>query len=85
MMRIKINKYFGYWALSATGLMIASPIYATTSLWTLSAPTPTSVTVADDRTATFKYTVTNQSNNSKNLILQTTPGLSAPVCHLAAT
>jgi hypothetical protein len=67
---------------SIIGLFLMGQAYAGAQLWTFSAPNPSSVTVSPQGTATVQYTVTNQSNKPKNLILKPTLGLSASPCLL---
>ncbi|MDR3442013.1 MAG: sialidase family protein [Legionella sp.] len=64
------------------GMLVTSLAQASIPVWNFSVPSPAVVTVADGSTSTVHYTVTNQSNKAKNLVLQYTPGLNASSCHL---
>lgn len=64
------------------GCLLIPVVHASTPVWTYSAPDPASVTVSSGRTAAVLYTVTNQSNKPKNLIMKPTAGLSASSCYL---
>lgn len=68
---------------SMPGLLLMATAQAGTPVWTFSAPSPANVEVSDGGIATVQYTVTNQSNKPKNLILNATTGLSASACYLA--
>lgn len=69
--------------IAVTGLLVITQAHTASPIWTYSAPNPATTTISPGGTGTVQYTVTNQSNLSKNLILQTTPGLSASSCYLA--
>lgn len=83
MMRRTIKAMKRCFGMGLFGLCLSTSINAATPLWTYSAPNPASVTIADGGTEAVSYTVTNQSTKAKNLLLQSTPGLSASTCYLA--
>lgn len=68
--------------LVVSGFFLLTQVHAGIPVWTFSAPNPTSVIISNGGTATVQYTVTNHSNQGKNLILAATSGLSASTCVL---
>lgn len=71
-------------SIGLTSLVLSGLVQAASPIWTYSRPMPAEIViVSPGQTSTVKYTVTNQSVKNKNLILKSTPGVSASSCFLA--
>lgn len=68
---------------SISGLLLLTTAQAGAPMWTFSAPNPASIAVSSGGVATVQYTVTNQSNKPKTLILRAETSLSVSACSLA--
>lgn len=78
--------FFIRWLLTIlwSGLMITTA-QAGSPLWTFEPLTPTTVAVPPGSSDTVQYRVTNQSSRAKNLVIQSTSGITqASACSLSA-